>query len=69
MSDINCLQKISNISEECAYAYFNKKAILEEELALINEKKSVTLGIAGILAFFGLLITNIYIIIRIFIHH
>lgn len=59
MSEVSCLQKISNLTEECAYAYFNRKANLEDELANSNEKKSFILGGTVLIGFFGLLISSI----------
>lgn len=59
MSEVSCLQKISNLTEECAYAYFNRKANLEDELAISNERKSFILGGTVLIAFFGLLISSL----------
>lgn len=40
MSESTCLEIISNLTQECSYAFFDKKAKLERELAYVNEKKS-----------------------------
>jgi hypothetical protein len=40
MSDSTCLEIISNLTQECSYAFFDRKEKLERELAYINEKKS-----------------------------
>jgi len=40
MSDSTCLEIISNLTQECSYAFFDRKAKLERELAYVNEKKS-----------------------------